>query len=250
MDYCENKKQKQPRKNLGILFTTLQTYKKVVDWLKAQNKSDCCPHPHSCAHYVLLGGGQLFTYGILGQILLNIAFQMRKIISKPQTLKSAIFKKGNMNIAMFLGGLASLYRLVSCILRRICQQDSPYFAIPAGLIGSMAFMAYPNNTIALYFMWKALQLFWNDNVEKGLVPEVKWFVIFLYCFSTAVLFHAAIVEPTNLRSSYFKFLYNLSGGRIAAMARGPLDAFGLQSSKQLEEVLRKTGTTDHHVYAF
>lgn len=99
-------------------------------------------------------------------------------------------------------------------------------------------------------MWKALQLLWNDGVEKGKVPEVKWFIIFLYCISTAVLFHAAIVEPQNLRSSYFKFLYNLSGGRIAVMARTPLDVFGLDTSKQLQEVMRKTRTTDQHTFLF
>ena len=60
---------------------------------------------------------------------------------------------------------------------------------------------------------KLLQLSWNHGVESKKVPEVKWFVILLYCFSTAVLFHAAIVEPQNLRTSYWKFLYSLSGGR-------------------------------------
>lgn len=58
-----------------------------------------------------------------------------------------------------------------------------------------------------------LQLIWIDGVEKGILPDAKWFVIFLYSFSTAVLFHAAIVEPQNLRPSYWKFLYKVSGGR-------------------------------------
>lgn len=57
------------------------------------------------------------------------------------------------------------------------------------------------------------QLLWNNAVENEKVPEIKWFVIFLYCFSTAVLFHTAILEPQNLRSSYWKFLYTVSGGR-------------------------------------
>lgn len=137
-------------------------------------------------------------------------------------------------------------QLVSCFLRRTFNKDSHTYAIPAGLIASTAFMAFPNNTIALYFMWKTLQvslhirtyvyahaythgslyisfffiliatlfqLLWNDAVEKKKVPEVKWFVIFLYCLSTSILFHAAIVEPQNLRSSYWRFLYNVSGGR-------------------------------------
>lgn len=246
-----DKYKKQPhRKNLNILFKTLQAYKQLIEWVKDQGKHISCPHPHSCFHYVLIGAGRTFSYGVCAQLILKLVFQLRKMISKPQSIKGTIFRKENLNLAVFLGGFTGLYRLISCSLRRLCGQDSPYYAIPAGLIGSIAFMAYPDNTVALYFMWKALQLFWNDSVEKGLVPEVKWFVIFLYCFSTAMLFHAAIIEPTNLRSSYWKFLYNLSGGRIATMARKPLDAFGLETSRQLQEVLIKTNTTDQHVYSF
>lgn len=99
-------------------------------------------------------------------------------------------------------------------------------------------------------MWKALQLLWNDLVEKKIVPEIKWFVIFLYCFSTAVLFHVAIFEPHLLRSSYWKFLYAISGGRIATMSREPLDIFGFETSKHLTDVLKKTNTIIKKSYIF
>lgn len=122
------------------------------------------------------------------------------------------------------------------MLRRTFHKDSHIYAIPAGLIASVTFMAYPNTTIALYFMWKTLQvlyisvniyntinynvtllvlfqLLWNNAVENEKVPEIKWFAILLYCFSTALLFHTAILEPQNLRASYWRFLYNMSGGR-------------------------------------
>lgn len=97
-------------------------------------------------------------------------------------------------------------------------------------------------------------------------------MIFLYCLSTATLFHAALVEPQNLRLSYWKFLYDLSGGRsvsfdlilhssrvlfslkkffrIATMSRLPIDEFGLESSRQLQDILQKTRTHDKHVYRF
>lgn len=45
-----------------------------------------------------------------------------------------------------------------CFLRRILDRDSKYHAIPAGLVASVAFVAFSNNTVALYVMWKVLQV--------------------------------------------------------------------------------------------
>lgn len=106
-------------------------------------------------------------------------------------------------------------QLVSCTLRHATDKDDASYAIPAGLIASVAFASYPDTTVSLYVMWKALQFSYNLGIEANLLPEVPYFTYFLYCASTATLFHAAILEPNNLRSSYWKFLHSLSGGRYA-----------------------------------
>lgn len=38
---------------LNACQNALDTYKQIIDKLKAQYKHLSCPHPHSCAHYVL-----------------------------------------------------------------------------------------------------------------------------------------------------------------------------------------------------
>lgn len=76
-------------------------------------------------------------------------------------------------------------------------------------------------------------------VDAGYLPKVPHGTVLLYCFSTAILFHAALLEPQNLRPSYYKFLHGLSGGRIAVMSRKCLDPFGLETSKYHEEVMKK-----------
>ncbi|XP_072755124.1 transmembrane protein 135 isoform X1 [Anoplolepis gracilipes] len=234
----------------SVLQKSFEAYKYIINILKAQSKHGSCPHTYSCAHYILMDSARIFSYGVCGQIALKLIFQFKRLFQKPKLLRKTIFQKENLNLAMFLGGFAGLYRLMSCFLRRTFHKDSHTYAIPAGLVASITFMAYPNTTVALYFMWKALQLLWNDVAENEKVPEIKWFVIFLYCFSTATLFHAAIIEPQNLRSSYWRFLYNVSGGRIAAMSRIPLNMFGLETNKNLQEVLRKTKTTDQINFSF
>lgn len=110
------------------------------------------------------------------------------------------------------------------------------FAFPSGLLASVAFAFYSDNTIALYIMWKTLQVIeiaikkrifikiiltwllnlqitYNWGIEKGYLPRVPGFTVMLYAVSTALLFHAATIEPQNLRPSYWKFLHSISGGR-------------------------------------
>lgn len=48
--------------------------------------------------------------------------------------------------------------MMSCLLRQIFNRDSKFHAIPAGLLAGLAFGFFPDNTIALYVMWKSLQV--------------------------------------------------------------------------------------------
>ncbi|KAI4485725.1 hypothetical protein M0802_012559 [Mischocyttarus mexicanus] len=245
-----NSNRKCKRHKFNIILKSFEIYKQIINNLKNRSRHEYCPHPHSCAYYILMSGAKLFSYGYGIQVAIQLILQSPNIFRRSTHIKNILFTKQYLNIATFLGGFSALYKLTSCSLRRIYNKDSPNFAIPAGLIASIAFIAFPNNTIALYFMWKGLHLIWNEGVEKGIFPELKWFVIFLYSFSTAVLFHAAILEPQNLRSSYWKFLYRISSGRIAVMSRSPLEAFGCNSSKYMQETLVRTKTTDKHTFAF
>jgi hypothetical protein len=51
-----------------------------------------------------------------------------------------------------------VFQTTSCLLRRIFNRDSKFHAIPAGLLAGLAFGFFPDNTIALYVMWKSLQV--------------------------------------------------------------------------------------------
>jgi len=47
---------------------------------------------------------------------------------------------------------------MSCLLRRVFNRDSKFHAIPSGLLAGLAFGFFPDNTVALYVMWKSLQV--------------------------------------------------------------------------------------------
>lgn len=101
----------------------------------------------------------------------------------------------------------------------------------------------------MYAAWKSLHLVYNVAERRGYVPHVPHFEIVLYVFSTAMLFHAGIMEPLTLRTNYWKFLHSLSGGRLAGMNREVLLGYGYDTSKQLAEALRRTNTSHRIAFA-
>ncbi|KAG8296948.1 hypothetical protein J6590_045789 [Homalodisca vitripennis] len=123
--------------------------------------------------------------------------------------------------------------MVSCLLRHARGEDCQLHAIPAGLGAGLAFFFFRDNTAALYAMWKTIQILYNMGVDKGHLPPFPGGSVFFHALATAILFHAAIIEPHNVRPSYWRFLTTISGHRINMMNRECLDVFGLDSSESL-----------------
>ncbi|CAG9821510.1 unnamed protein product [Phaedon cochleariae] len=227
---------------LYVIHLMLRMYKKIVYRIKCCDRHNSCPHPFSCLYYTIQGAGKMFSVGLAIQISLKLVLNMKRAFNSPSSFRTLIFRKETLNLAAFLGAYSGLFRATLCILRRITGKDSPVHALPAGLLAGIAFQRYPDSTVSLYVLWKMAQISYNLGIEKGYVPKVPGFTEFLYCLSTAILFHAAIIEPDNLRPSYFKFLHSNSGGRIACMPRVSFDVWGFNSSQSLERTLMKTKT--------
>ncbi|XP_055305876.1 transmembrane protein 135-like [Sitodiplosis mosellana] len=237
-----------PSKNpfLPVILQAVRYYTQLMDYFKYRlPRHKTCPHPrNSCLHYVVSGGTKLFTIGVgLQMTLILIRLKMTSKLPWREQLKSIFRSSNTLKLGTFLGGFAALFRLSSCSFRHITGKDDPLHAVPAAFLSSIAFASYPDTTVALYVFWKALQISYNIGIDAGYLPKIPHFTFLLYSASTATLFHAATIEPMNLRSSYWKFLHSLSGGRMAAMARVPLDVYGLSTSKQLESVLTATKTS-------
>lgn len=140
IDDAENSKDIQRSSSQNYKFSILQksfeAYKCIIDTLKAQSKHISCPHPYSCAHYILMvryifrnilkvnihqnlslisfyskDSARIFSYGVCGQIAFKLIFQFKRLLQKPKLLKMTIFQRENLNLAIFLGGFAGLYRV-------------------------------------------------------------------------------------------------------------------------------------------
>ncbi|KRT82507.1 hypothetical protein AMK59_4448, partial [Oryctes borbonicus] len=198
-DSSSNPRWNTNRKHKNIVFhlvnRALRTYKRIINRIKCCDRHSICPHPFSCVYYTLQGSTKMFSVGLGLQLVLKLILNIQTLFKSPQKFGRALFRRDTLQLASFLAGSSGIFRAVSCLLRRSTGKDSSLFALPAGLLAGIAFSQYPDTTIALYVFWKTAQIAYNLGVDKGYVPDVPGFNMFLYCLSTGILFHVALLEP-------------------------------------------------------
>ncbi|XP_058837672.1 transmembrane protein 135-like [Topomyia yanbarensis] len=241
----ESRTKERPRAGVlsySFIQSVLKVYSNVTSRIETLGKHALCRHKHSCIYSMLSGGGRMFSIGLGIQVIMKVLFQARRIIRRPKLFRRTFLRKDIFKLGMFLGGFTSLYKLSSCLLRHTTNNDKAEYAIPSGLITCVVFGYYADTTIALYMMWKMLQMTYNWGIEKGYVPKVPGFTVLLFCVSTALIFHAATMEPMQLRPSYWKFLYSISGGRAMLLDRSGFDVYGVGTSRQIREMIELCNT--------
>ncbi|XP_011209523.1 transmembrane protein 135 [Bactrocera dorsalis] len=230
-----------PRSRAPLDFRSInvlvQLYTRFLDAAKSRHHT--CPHRDHCWRYALVGGIKPFVGGVGLQVALRLVMNLKKIVQMKFDVRKSIFNKQTLNLGIFLGCFSFIYKGVSCGMRHSFGRDDPLYAIPAGLLASVSFTKYPDVTVALYVMWKALQISYNLGIKEGVLPHISGFTLFLYSFCTAVLFHAGILEPKTIRPSYYKFLYAISGERINRFNLEPFNIYGQNASEQMQEVSRQ-----------
>lgn len=98
-----------------------------------------------------------------------------------------------------------ILQLVSCGMRHLFDKDDPSSAIPAALVASIAFASYPDTTVALYVMWKMLQV--SDNSlfthEPSIIRRIN---SLLECFSCRTILAVMLATCRKYRTSHFSFI--------------------------------------------
>ncbi|EDV41941.1 uncharacterized protein Dana_GF17245 [Drosophila ananassae] len=221
-------------------FQSITGYLQLYDQIRSA-KHPSCPHKTGCVKYASLGFLRPFLGGVGLSVGLKLLLNITKIIKFKMQWRKQIFNKGSLQLGLALGIFSFLFKSTSCGLRHGFGFDHSLFAIPASLIGSIGFFRFPNTTVALYVMWKALQLLYNWGVSEGKLPVVPHFTMIMYSFFTAILFHACILEATALRPSYYKFLMSISGTRVSRFNVKPFEVYGLKSQDQINSMIKKLG---------
>ncbi|XP_041675084.1 transmembrane protein 135 [Drosophila eugracilis] len=224
----------------GLNFRCIMSYLQIYDFFTTV-KHPSCPHKQGCAPYALIGGLKSFLEGVGLSVGIKLLLNIPKIFQFKMQWRKQIFNKGSLQLGMALGIFSLLFKLTSCGLRHSAGFDDALFAIPSGLIGSLGLLYFPNTTVSLYLMLKSLQLLYNWGVSEGKVPELPSFSMIMYGFFTAVLCHSTVIEARSMRPSYFKFIENISGGRLSRFNLKPFEAFGVKSQDQADYVIKKLG---------
>ncbi|KAH8414005.1 hypothetical protein KR222_001542 [Zaprionus bogoriensis] len=228
----------QSSSQAALNLASISGYVQLYDRLHKAKHSSCL-HREGCSQYALIGGLKPFLGGVGVQVGLKLLLNIPKIVKLKMNLRKQVFNKKSLQLGLALGSFSLLYRAISCSLRHGYGHDSAAFAIPAGLLASVGLLQFPNVTISMYVMWKTLQLLYNWGISEGVVPEVPHFNMVLYASFTALLFHSGILEAKSIRSSYYKFLVDMSGNRVNRFDVRSFESFGLGSYQQTQDMIRK-----------
>ncbi|XP_060223478.1 transmembrane protein 135 isoform X1 [Meriones unguiculatus] len=233
----EQKREKHRGKPRGMSIVAL--VRTLVDSIcKHGPRHRCCKHyEDNCISYCIKGFIRMFSVGYLIQCCLRIPSAFRHLFTEPSRLLSLFYNKENFQLGAFLGSFVSIYKGTSCFLRWIRNLDDELHAIVAGFLAGVSMMFYKSTTISMYLASKLVETMYFKGIEAGKVPYFPQADTIIYSISTAICFHAAVMEVQNLRPSYWKFLLRLTKGRFALMNRKALDVFGTGASREFHNFI-------------
>lgn len=88
-----------------------ESFRPVIEFLKARSRHSSCPHPHSCLHYTISGAAKQFFIGYGLQACLNLLLRFRKLARNPSKIGPMLFGKDAYGLAAFFGGFSGVFRV-------------------------------------------------------------------------------------------------------------------------------------------
>uniref|UniRef100_A0A7E4W0P4 TMEM135_C_rich domain-containing protein n=1 Tax=Panagrellus redivivus TaxID=6233 RepID=A0A7E4W0P4_PANRE len=191
------------------------------------NKHPLCEHKHSCASVAVESGLRNFTYG-LGA---SLALAVLKSLATPRKLLRNVFTVGILRLPCFAGALPFIYHVVECTLTRHLNAHTELIPALAALVSGLAMLVYPSISVAMYVLWKAIEMIYHKLVEKNLALNFRHGDLLLYALSTGFVLGNVIIEPHAVRKGYINFLSGLTGNKLAVFNRRLFTPFGFDSSR-------------------
>ncbi|CAD6194362.1 unnamed protein product [Caenorhabditis auriculariae] len=170
-----------------------------------------CEHVHSCV--------SVCTEGFIKKTSLLAWAQ----------LISMLFAAKNFKIPLFVGLLPLIFNASRCSLNRVDGISKTVRNVASGSLAGLSMLVFPNVSIAMYCMWKAIESLYFDLVDRGYLPLVPHGEIILYTITTGYVLWQVIVQPHAIRSGYLNFLGGLVGNRYKIFNRVLIDEFGYHS---------------------
>ncbi|KHJ99986.1 hypothetical protein OESDEN_00049 [Oesophagostomum dentatum] len=170
-----------------------------------------------------------FTVGIGISSVLTLLRNITVLFSSPKILLEQLFSKSSLRIPAFLGLMPLIYHALLCTMNRVPMFSNEFRNVTAGAASGLAMLAFPNVSIAMYFMWKAIEVIYYNLAKQGKIQPLPYGDLLLYTVSTGYVLWQIIIEPQAIRKGYLKFLLGLTGNRMALLNRHLYEHFGYQS---------------------
>jgi len=173
---------------------------------------------------------KVFVSGYCIKMLPKLILCLPKVLSNPGLLGRALVNKDNALFGAFAGSMVLLFRMFEYVTYKIRRKKDEWNSFVAGGIAGLSMLFQRNSTLALYVLSKIGEVLYFRGVQNGKLPWYRHGDVLIYAFCTAIMLHAAVLEPHSIKPAYWKFLTNLTNSRFLQMNRKWLDAFGLGSS--------------------
>ncbi|KAL3881118.1 hypothetical protein ACJMK2_027579 [Sinanodonta woodiana] len=171
------------------------------------------------------GGLRMFTVGCGIQGAIKLFGSLGRNFRTPGTFLKSLFQRENLRLGAFLGCFVAIFRAVNCLLRWICNQENKLHGLLSGFLAGWSMLFYKGPTVALYTATKLAEVLYFKGIAAGVLPYIRCADIIIYSISTAMVFHAAVIEPHNLRPAYWSFLLRVTNNKFAEMNRALLEPY-------------------------
>ncbi|KAI6214661.1 hypothetical protein M3Y94_00294900 [Aphelenchoides besseyi] len=186
----------ESRSEVSIFQNFPLSIQKLINHLRSDySRGSHCEHPNSCVSSAVEKAVRNFC----GGSLVSLGLAALRMLKTPQKWRS-LFGLSLLRLPLFCALLPLIFHTTRCTLNRLELTDKPVNSAVAGAASGLSMILYPNTTIAMYVLWKAIEQFYYRLREKNLLPEVKYGNILLYSISTGIVIGNVIIEPHSVRS--------------------------------------------------
>ncbi|CAJ0609204.1 unnamed protein product [Cylicocyclus nassatus] len=188
-----------------------------------------CEHKYSCASAATESFAKNFAIGAGISAILALLRNLRHLFANPLTIAKVLLSKENLKLPLFFGLLPLLFHVTRCATNRLGGSSTEFSNAAAGVVSAASMALYPNVTIAMYTLWKAIEAVYCNAVEAGYLPVIPHWDTILYTISTGYVLWQTVVEPQAVRKGYLGFLKQITGDRFRLFNRDLYEHFGFQS---------------------
>ncbi|GAB0097662.1 hypothetical protein DMENIID0001_133270 [Sergentomyia squamirostris] len=132
-----------------------------------------CSHSDSCSTFVLQGMRTYANYGLMVEILRNIASNIGKIKAKPGDFLPLATRKINYNLITFLMAYVGCYRWTCCLLNNYSNGMSfDVVNLLAGFMAGIAYVLWPNYNLFSTCIVTMVQVYWQYLLNQENCPKI------------------------------------------------------------------------------